>query len=511
VIVGCLYAVGTNLTDYDHCPIGPATDQPTTMELYATGWKITKYGGSGQITATLIDSVDAPTPSGGNGQNNFNWNYTGPIESVFMSRDPIATSTLLNKAYWAAPIGISTDNCSQSNAHIRTAAYSMIIEFPSLSVTYKKWADNTDTTWWTDSDSFVPSDGSDFLRGSGSLVASYGDRIGDSGSYAQPGFICYNSITIFGGDTFSEYRYAHAFSISFGNSSDESTLYGDEPNFPKDDLTGQLVSGLTRSSTGHKFVMSQIWNLQNYDSWFSIGSLSRTGLTQHYGVKDKYKIVKFSNTILPDYPKGTILKHTSNYNLGTKISASDSALEQTLGVFQIIKTTKYPTKVDIAHGVPTVIYDIPKDDADPVTEDFWASVTNTEDSFYNHADVKPVYEARTLNLLNPSAFPTASGTFTAEDYERYVGICNREGILASEYDLSTPWVNLVTVASGVIASGLITHFETTNYVPEGTYIFYTVSGVTSFFQKNPDEGFWRDYSIGLPTSPITIIRVDDVI
>jgi hypothetical protein len=220
---------------------------------------------------------------------------------------------------------------------------------------------------------------------------------------------------------------------------------------------------------------------------------------------------KQTTDIFVNYPKGTILKHTSTYDLGDSITASDDALEQSLGIFEVIKTTKYPAKVDIAHGVPTVIYDIPQDDADPVTEDFWGSVTNTVDDFYTHADTKPVYEARTLNLLNPSAFPTASGTFTAEDYERYIGICNREGILASEYDLSTPWVNLVTVASGVIASGLITHFETTNYVPEGTYIFYTVSGVTSFFQKNPDEGFWRDYSVGLPTSPITIIRVDDVI
>ena len=46
---------------------------------------------------------------------------------------------------------------------------------------------------------------------------------------------------------------------------------------------------------------------------------------------------------------------------------------------------------------------------------------------------------------------------------------------------------MVTVASGVVVSGLISHFETSNYVPEGTYFFYTVSGIVSFYQKNPDE------------------------
>ena len=79
---------------------------------------------------------------------------------------------------------------------------------------------------------------------------------------------------------------------------------------------------------------------------------------------------------------------------------------------------------------------------------------------------------------------------------------------ASKYDLTTPWVKMAN-ASGVTIP--VNHLETTNYHPSGTYFFYSYSGAANFFQKNPTESVWRDYSAGLPSSEITIIRCDDLI
>jgi hypothetical protein len=205
---------------------------------------------------------------------------------------------------------------------------------------------------------------------------------------------------------------------------------------------------------------------------------------------------------------GSVLKHTPSATI-SGYTATDTSLVQDQGNFQTILDTKKPAKVDIAHGTPTVIYDVTV--SGQISEDLSASLWNTPGSFYTHSDPKAVYESRTFNLPSPDAFPTTSGTFDPDDYERFIGICSPDGLLASKFDLSSPWVNLVAIASGVSASGYISHFETTNYVPEGTYIFYTISGFPYFFQKNPDESFWRDYSTGLPSSDITILRVDDII
>jgi hypothetical protein len=337
-----------------------------------------------------------------------------------------------------------------------------------------------------------------------------------NGKYTSPCWIQFLWKDYPDGQGWKMFRNAPAWTAGFGF--DYYDDYSDCSNFgyisyhkTMDDLTGQLPDG---DADTEYLVEFPRWN-NECPAPTTVQGVSATAgvayLTQNYVVTRGYRISKLkSGSPADNFPLGTILKHTSTTELGDKITATDEALEQTIGIFEVIKTTQKPCKVDIAHGVPTVIYDIPTEEGIN-SEDFSASMINEIDSFYTHAEAKPVYESRTINLVNPPSFPTVSGTFTAEDYERYIAISNREGILASEYDLSTPWVNMVTVASGVAISGLISHFETTNYVPEGTYIFYTVSGTKSFFQKNPDEGFWRDYTTGLPESAITIIRVDDMI
>jgi hypothetical protein len=286
-----------------------------------------------------------------------------------------------------------------------------------------------------------------------------------------------------------------------------------------DDFTGQLIFGGTKSEgppISDDTILAALpsrtntWDMRA-DADYSTTGMGLSQLLYVGRAGGRIRVWKQTDTShLDDYPQGSILKHTHTTNLGDNITAHPDSLEQTLGIFQVVLTTDKPAKVDTAQEVPTVVYDIPQE-VGQISNDFAASITNEEGTFYTHADPKPVFEGKTFSLPLPGTFPTVSGEFNPLDYQRFIGISNSEGILASEYNLDTPWVNMVTVASGVIASGLITHFETSNFAPEGTYFFYTVSGVKSFFQKNGDENFWRDYSIGLPDSPITIIRVDDLI
>ena len=497
LIAAYIYLAGTDLFEYPNCPIGPSTEA-RKVELWAKGYRITKYGSQGIIGPVLLQTFDKPS-----GTDRFDFPSTR-ILPVGVRSDYVATNTLLNRAYLILPIGFRASDCTgPSNYNI--AGLTVGISFPNLSIFYSKWSDSG--TWWGTSDEYIPTNGSELVgKVGGALNASeYGSFDSQYGKYATPGFIVWSAES---GAEYSEFRSAPAYGTSYGHSSSLALNFGSK--HPKDDLTNQLIWGTSDVSTPHYMYLSQQWNLQDSDSKMNIDSFGYTGISQHYGVSHGYKIYLFGDTELDDYPLGSILKHTSTTELGTKITAVEDSLEQTLGIFEIIKTTQVPCKVDIANGTPTVIYNIPPEDG-LNSQEFWGSVQNEVDSFYTHSDPKPIYEARTFNLISPSTFPTVSGELTAIDYERYIGITNREGILASEYYLDTPWVNLVTVYSGVAISGLITHFETSNFVPEGTYFFYTVSGVKSFFQKNPEENYWRDYSTGLPDSAISIIRCDDLI
>lgn len=504
ITVGFVWATGTDIVNFPNCPLFPS-DEPTTVELWASGYQITEYGGASLLSATMLQSFDTyyATDSG----------YRMSDISCFFEPAP-AVNTTLNKAYVVVGLGITSYPCLGGSPR-RNQGHNIGISFPDLGIWYYKASD--DGTWWLDAEGYLPEGGSEWVgKNAGSISTLWKANFrGYTGKYSTPGYFIYNWEDFPSGNGWKIFRNVPSWT-AFGSGifssydDDDFGMIANSNDSPMDDLTGLLVSDQVKSgprivstTRGENTVAaSQIYTTSTTDKY--------AGLTQNFGVSGSYRIVKPNFNIAADFPKGTILKHTSTYDLGDATTASDDALEQTLGIFEIIKTTQVPTKVDIAHGVPTVIYDIPTEDGEN-SDEFWASITNEPDEFFTHAEAKPVYEARTLNLLNPSAFPTASGTFTAEDYERYIGISNREGILASEYDLSTPWVNLVTVASGVVVSGLITHFETSNFVPEGTYMFYTVSGVKSFFQKNPDENYWRDYTAGLPDSGITIIRVDDVI
>jgi hypothetical protein len=381
-----------------------------------------------------------------------------------------------------------------------------------------------------DIDYTPPDGGAEWLGKTGLSFNAHITHVPIHGKYTGATFSCHDWVGAYpAGYGWRDFRKPPAYGTALGYRTYTSFGYDEfgfanNNNSPHNDFTGWLIADQGLEEDSNDWYMSATL----YDPTSPVSRVdfpapdgTFAGMTQKFGVASSYRMTKPKTFFGDSLPLGTILKHTSRTNLGTSITASEDSLEQTLGNFEIILRTDRPTKVDTAKEVPTVVYDIPPQDG-VISGDFAASVDNEEGTFYTHADPKPVYEGRTFDLPLPGTFPTYSGQFDPSDYERYIGISNREGILASKFDLSTPWVNIVTTASGVMqggvvvsgitVSGLITHFETSNYVPEGTYFFFTVSGaIPSFFQKNPDDGFWIDYSAGLPASPITIIRVDDLI
>lgn len=514
IIWGLTYIVGTDLYDFPHCPIGPAT-KPKTAELWAVGYRITDYGGSGIIGPTLIKSIPTYDGSEGWGDETTHYIYFNGFTEVNMTS--VAVNTNLRSAYVITPVNVLQQPCSTASYPHFDEAYSMVIQWTSMSINYEKW-----TGYIREDLGYTPEDGGlDWFQKDPEDISIGGAGIsftGSVGRYTSPGWTMHGHIGgIFANDYWKIFRNAPAFAAGFGF--DYFSDFLDCADFgveiaaqgTMDDLTGQLAAGAPGGYVGTYLVEFPRWDWEcPYPTRVAIPTNSYVWLTQIYGVYRGYSIFKLGKALYDDFPMGTILKHTSTTEIGDKITATDESLEQTLGIFEVIKTTQYPCKVDIAQGAPTVIYNIPPDDG-TTSIDFAATIQNEEDTFYTHADPKPVFESRVFSLPKPGTFPTISGTFNPKDYERYVGISNREGILASEYYLDTPWVNMVTVASGVAVSGLITHFETTNYVPEGTYFFYTVSGVKSFYQKDPESSYWQDFSATLPDAPITIIRVDDYI
>ena len=497
------WITGTDITTFDNCPLFPA-DEAKTMEMWTAGWRITEYGGSGLLGPTLLKSV--PTYDGSQGEGDSTTHRMEFVISKVFTEEAV-TNTLLRKAYMMRFLGIDHSPCLTATYPDWYELWSFGISYPDMTIFYEEQGNNGNYIR-EDIDYDPPDGGIEWVKKDGISISSVAFFIPYSSKYNLPGYIVYYYE---GGNGWRVFRPVPAYGAGFGlhtftTFDNDDFGYTSDSKVPMDDLTGMLVNNQennripSTSRYDHTTALSKI---------YSTGSSGWGGITQNFGVTSAYTLIKPKFNIGSDFPLGTILKHTSLEMDETSVAASEDSLEQTLGNFKIVLRTDRPMKVDTAKEVPTVVYDIPLEDGDDST--FGASITNEEDTFYSHADPKPVYCGRTFDLPLPGTFPTFSGTFDPADYDRYIGISNREGILASRFDLSTPWVNMVAVASGVVISGLITQFETSNFVPEGTYFFYTVSGVTSFFQKNPEEDFWRDYSAGLPLSAITIIRVDDLI
>jgi len=84
-------------------------------------------------------------------------------------------------------------------------------------------------------------------------------------------------------------------------------------------------------------------------------------------------------------------------------------------------------------------------------------------------------------------------------------------INSSEIDYNTTindFNSLITIGSGLIHA-----IEMSNYSYSGSpFMFYSTSGYPSqFYQRNKDSLTWNNYSSGLPSNNITVIRVDNLV
>jgi len=201
---------------------------------------------------------------------------------------------------------------------------------------------------------------------------------------------------------------------------------------------------------------------------------------------------------------GDILKHTTISVPIGGITASDLSEIQSWGNFELILETPAPAKVEISKGSPTLVYTIPSGIPPNWEDSFFAATTsNGYGTFYSHVNKFPTFDARVVDLLDPAAFPVASGVFDPDDFQRFNTFATPNGWAFSNYQFSSNWT--------YIASGLITFIESSNYTPYNPYLFYSTSGVVTkrFMQKNPISSVWQDFTTTLPDSEITIIRCDD--
>jgi len=217
-----------------------------------------------------------------------------------------------------------------------------------------------------------------------------------------------------------------------------------------------------------------------------------------------------------------ILKHTTVLQ-GTP--AAIEAQDLTIGTFEYIYNTVATCKVDISLGSPTIVFSVSNDDY--LISELAVSTENILGSFARPLVEIPVYSAKSLDITGPTFYPIDSGYLFGEYVQRFVFAGSAMQLLASDYELLEDWV-LVTDPLD-----LISQLETSNLNIPDQYIFYTVKnttvGVNSsrvFFQRNPSyvfpitsgtphaefplpSDYWHDYSEGLPSSDITVIRVDD--
>lgn len=212
-----------------------------------------------------------------------------------------------------------------------------------------------------------------------------------------------------------------------------------------------------------------------------------------------------------------VLKHTSIEDTET-IQATDAALE-TKGEYEVIYNPGKPVKVEISKYSPTVVYSVASGEMEDQYSLIAASIMNTPDSFYTPTEASDmkVYDSRVIDISNTAGYVIASGDIGDLDFERYVMVGSEGGIYLIPYQMEGQWSLLNTtpsgimISSGISQSGIFNAIEATNYTYPNPFIFYSISGAQTFYQRNPDSAYFVDYSAGLPSSDITIIRTDDEI
>jgi hypothetical protein len=116
----------------------------------------------------------------------------------------------------------------------------------------------------------------------------------------------------------------------------------------------------------------------------------------------------------------------------------------------------------------------------------------------------PVHDLRVFDIIDGASFTIAEGN--VGDGGRWVGIATTDGIKAFPTSLAGDSVLVANFGQPV------SNFETTN-LNGNPYLFVMTSGVegsgAGFWQRGQNEVSFSNYSDGLPSEHVTIIRVDD--
>lgn len=113
-----------------------------------------------------------------------------------------------------------------------------------------------------------------------------------------------------------------------------------------------------------------------------------------------------------------------------------------------------------------------------------------------------ISDIRVFDLTPQSSIPTESGPVTVSG-GRYIGICVDNTAKFIPYDLSGNFTLLTTVSGGERP-----RMETSNFF-QPPYFFVAASGV--FLQKDPNGSTFINYSTGMPSSTVTVVRIDDLL
>lgn len=293
-------------------------------------------------------------------------------------------------------------------------------------------------------------------------------------------------------------------------------------------LIGAIKYPTDFPSSGYKIesVAPQIDDVDGaiYITWKSgasrifAGHSSDGSLIKNFGVTCGTPNYIYGNTVL-----GVVGRFSRwfDYEQPTGATVKNYIVKQKGSDFQAIYDAGVKLGVDTSKSAPTVIYHPPMSGLLSLNISLLGvSYTNESGSFNVQATTFPINDVRVFDIATSSGFVVESGAQDLETF-RYIGFVNSGGFFAIDAALAS--LNILSVitpsgamasgvmgsgimASGIMASGLI-KLETSNYSPNTPYFF--LASPSGFWQRNPGENFFYDYTATLPGASITIIRVDD--
>ena len=284
--------------------------------------------------------------------------------------------------------------------------------------------------------------------------------------------------------------------------SDMYPMLGDEDNLIYFELENELTCGMDTGGNIKKLLFPRI----EYDQDWAYGQpiqdkmiQAGTEVSRIYWFMPRQPI-EYEQEIHHNY---MVLYHDPLITISGETLPSGLST----GQFDIIYHSSHPMYLDTAKNIPTVVYVKPNYDDNP-SSFIGRSFLNEADSFEIISPGYGVHDTRVFDLSDPYGYFPVSGVASGF-LDRFIGVAGgHEGVRmynsSFEEGMFTP--------SDVICSGNFTHLDFTNNDPD-PYIFVSTSGTVTvsgrFLQKNTQSYLWNDYSVGLPSGVITIIRADD--